>query len=98
MQTETLFNRHDTMLGICEGLGDDLRINSNLIRVAFALGLFFNPVAAIAAYLGAGVLVLATRLLFPVAKRPAEEQTSATLIDLPQPRAEAPAELERLAA
>ena len=44
------------------------------------------------------VLVLATRLLFPVAKRTTEEQPSATVTPLPQPRAEAPTEPERLAA
>jgi len=98
MQTTNLFTRHDTILGICEGLGQDLRINANLIRASLALGLFFNPLATVATYSGLGVLVLATRLLFPVAKRPAAEQPSATVTALPQPRAEAPAELDRLAA
>lgn len=99
MQNANLFTRHDTLLGICEGAGEDLRISPNLIRAGFALGLFFNPVAAIATYVGLGVLVLATRLIFPVAKRPAPEQPSATVTPLPQAQAGAePAPIERLAA
>lgn len=71
-----LFTRDDTFFGVCEGLGEDLRIPSNLFRVAFALGLFFSPAGAVIAYLGLGVLVLASRLIFPKprAARPAEAQ------------------------
>jgi phage shock protein PspC (stress-responsive transcriptional regulator) len=58
-----LFTRDDTFFGVCEGLGQDLRINPNLFRVAFAVGVYLNPVAAFAAYFGLGILVLATRLL-----------------------------------
>jgi phage shock protein PspC (stress-responsive transcriptional regulator) len=60
-----LFTRDDTFLGICEGLGEDLGINSNLLRVALALLLFINPIAAAVTYAVAGVAVLASRLLFP---------------------------------
>jgi phage shock protein C len=58
-----LFTRDDTFFGVCEGLGQDLRINPNLIRVAFAVGVYLNPVAAVAVYFGLGILVLATRML-----------------------------------
>lgn len=57
--------REDTFLGVCEGLGEDLRIPSNLIRIAFAGLLFWNPLAALGAYTAAGMLVLFSRLLFP---------------------------------
>ena len=57
-----LFTRDDTFFGVCEGLGQDLRINPNLIRIAFAVGLYLSPVGAFAAYFGLGLLVLATRL------------------------------------
>lgn len=60
-----LFTRNDTLLGVCEGLGEDLGINPTWLRIAFAVPLIWNPVAAIAAYLAAGVIVLATRLIFP---------------------------------
>ena len=67
MQTEqhNLFTRPDTFFGVCEGLGEDLHIPANLLRMALAGVLFFNPPAAIGAYAAAGAIVLLTRLLFP---------------------------------
>ncbi len=58
-----LFTRDDTFFGVCEGLGQDLRINPNLIRVAFAVGVYLNPIFAVGLYFGLGLVVLATRLL-----------------------------------
>jgi phage shock protein PspC (stress-responsive transcriptional regulator) len=60
-----LFMRDDTFFGVCEGLGEDLRIPANLFRVAFALGLFFSPSGAVMAYFALGALVLVSRLVFP---------------------------------
>lgn len=57
--------RNDTLLGVCEAIGQDFPINANLLRIAFAIGLFFSPVGTIAAYLGLGALVALSRLLFP---------------------------------
>ena len=68
----SLIMRNDTLLGVCQGLGEDLGISGNWFRIAFALALFFSPPAAIAAYLVAGVLVLATRLLIPVPREAAD--------------------------
>ena len=70
MQTEqhNLFTRPDTFFGVCEGLGEDLHIPPTLLRVALAGVLFFNPPAAIAAYVTGGAIVLSTRLLFPKPK------------------------------
>ncbi|HZG44648.1 MAG TPA: PspC domain-containing protein [Allosphingosinicella sp.] len=67
MQTSkgNLFTRDDTFFGVCEGLGEDLRIPSNLFRVAFALGFFFSPQGAVITYAALGVLVLVSRLVFP---------------------------------
>ncbi|HEY0626871.1 MAG TPA: PspC domain-containing protein [Allosphingosinicella sp.] len=72
MQTvqPSLFTRDDTFLGVCEGLGSDLRIHPNIFRLALTLPLFFYPVATVGAYLAAGMLVLLTRLLFPVPVQP----------------------------
>ena len=61
----SLLARDDTFFGICQGLGEDLGISPQILRIAFALALFFNPVAAIAGYALAGVVVLASRLLVP---------------------------------
>lgn len=60
-----LFTRDDTFFGVCEGLGEDLRIPSNLFRVVFALGFFFSAQGAVIIYLALGVLVLLSRLVFP---------------------------------
>jgi phage shock protein PspC (stress-responsive transcriptional regulator) len=73
----SLFNRPDTFLGVCQGLGEDLGIYPNLIRLAFAGLLFWNPMAAFCTYAAAGVLVLATRLLAPVPTTPEAERPEA---------------------
>lgn len=74
----SLLTRSDTLLGICEGMGEDLGINANWLRVAFALALFFSPIGTIAAYLACGVIVLASRLLFPVPRAEGEVVALAT--------------------
>lgn len=55
----------DTLLGICEAVGNDLGFSPNLLRVALCCLLFFSPKVMIGAYLGLGVVVLASRLIFP---------------------------------
>lgn len=71
-----LFTRDDTFFGVCEGLGEDLRIPSNLFRVAFALGFFFSMEGALITYTALGVLVLVSRLVFPAprAARPSHAE------------------------
>jgi phage shock protein PspC (stress-responsive transcriptional regulator) len=61
----SLLTRDDTFFGVCEGLGEDLGIHSNFLRLALTGLLFWNPPAAAAAYAGAGMLVLISRLLVP---------------------------------
>ena len=63
--SRNLFARDDTMLGVCEALGEDLRINPLFVRLAFALPLIWFPVATIVAYLGAGVIVAVARFASP---------------------------------
>lgn len=66
---QTLFTRDDTFLGICQGLGEDLGVSPDLFRVAMIPALFFFPVQALAAYFGAGAVVLFSRLVFPAVPR-----------------------------
>lgn len=61
----SLIRRHHTILGVCEGVGEDFGFNPLFLRIAFAAALFFSPMGAIAAYLGLGLIVLGTRLLVP---------------------------------
>ena len=64
--------RSDTILGVCEAVGQDFGFNPNYLRLAFIAPLFVAPAASIGAYLGLGVIVAATRLL--VRDVPASEQ------------------------
>ena len=65
-----LFTRDDTFFGVCEGLGEDLRLPSNLFRIAFSLGFFFSPQGAVIIYAALGALVLVSRLVFPAPRAP----------------------------
>jgi len=64
-RTSNLFTRDDTFFGICQGLGEDLGIAPNLLRLALTLTLFFDPPAAIGIYLGLGAIVMAVRFVSP---------------------------------
>lgn len=61
----TYFNRPDTMLGVCQGIGDDLGINANWLRIAFAVAMFFFPWQTVLAYLGLGALAVTLRHVWP---------------------------------
>ena len=61
----SLIMRDDTLLGVCQGIGEDFGFSPNWLRIIFAAVLIWNPVAAFAAYLGLGVVVAIARLLFP---------------------------------
>ncbi len=60
-----VFWREDTLFGVCEALGEDFRFNPLWLRAALAIGLLWNPLAMIYAYLGLAVVVLISRLLAP---------------------------------
>jgi phage shock protein PspC (stress-responsive transcriptional regulator) len=59
----SLFMRDHTLLGVCEGLGEDFGFNPVYLRVTLAALLIWNPVAVIGFYLAAGMVVLVSRLL-----------------------------------
>src|SRR3546814_14432790 len=77
-ETTNLFRRRDTFFGICEAVGQDFGFNPLYLRLAFIAPLFFFPVQTFAAYFALGLVVLASRLIFPAktagqpALRPAE--------------------------
>lgn len=79
MTARTLFNREDTLLGVCEGIGEDFGFNAQYLRVALAALIFWNPLAALGAYATLGVAVLLSRKLFPT---PA---VAAAATDIPAP-------------
>jgi hypothetical protein len=58
-------NEPDSLFGICQAAGEDLHINPFFLRVGLIGVLFFNPALMLAAYLGLGLVVGASRVLFP---------------------------------
>jgi phage shock protein C len=64
--------RNDTILGVCEAIGQDFGFNPLWLRLAFIAPIFFAPYAAVGAYLGLAVIVAATRYFAP--NKPASEQ------------------------
>jgi phage shock protein PspC (stress-responsive transcriptional regulator) len=67
MQADTtpLPYRHDTLFGVCEGLGRTLGINPNILRIVFGILLLWNPVVVACAYVGCGVLLALVHWLVP---------------------------------
>lgn len=60
--------RSHTILGVCEGIGEDFGFNPTFLRVPFAAVVLYSPMIAIGAYLALGLVVLASRLVFPKVK------------------------------
>jgi hypothetical protein len=58
-------NEPDSLFGICQAAGEDLHINPFFLRVGLISVLFFNPMLMIGAYLALGLVVGASRVLFP---------------------------------
>lgn len=57
--------RSHTIFGVCEAIAEDFGFNPIFLRVPFAASVLISPMMAIGAYLALGVVVLASRLLFP---------------------------------
>ncbi len=71
-----LFNRSDTFFGVCEGLGRDFGFHPNILRIAFGVGLMWNPVFVVGTYVALGVAVYAARFLFPASPRVSRSLTT----------------------
>lgn len=59
--------RSHTILGVCEAIGEDFGFNPVFLRVPLAAVVLYSIPLAAALYLGLGVIVLVSRLLFPKA-------------------------------
>ena len=64
-QQTNLFLRNDTLLGVCEGLGEELGFNPNWLRVPFAAGVLWNPMAIFGIYLALGAALALARWIYP---------------------------------
>jgi phage shock protein C len=71
------FTRDDTMLGVCQAIGDDLGFNPTILRAAFAIPLVWSPLMAAGIYLALGAAVLVSRL---VVREPRQAKAPATTI------------------
>lgn len=69
--------REDTILGVCQSLGDDFGFNPLWLRVALSSGVLWNPAAIVGIYLGLGVLVAISRFFFPPATKAVPAETAA---------------------
>ena len=71
-----LMLRNDTILGVCQAIGDDFGFHPNILRIVLSLGIFWNPAYVIGGYLAAGLVIALTRWIFPdvvtVVAQPAE--------------------------
>jgi len=60
--------RDHTILGVCEAIGEDFGFNPTYLRVPLAACVLVSLKYAIIAYFALGIVVLASRLLFPQPK------------------------------
>ncbi|HKX91196.1 MAG TPA: PspC domain-containing protein [Sphingomicrobium sp.] len=84
--------RPHTILGVCEGIGEDFGFNPIFLRIPLAVMVIWSPLVAFSTYFALGAVVLAARLLFPGARATAD-RIGAT-VDADNDRVEA----ERIAA
>jgi phage shock protein PspC (stress-responsive transcriptional regulator) len=68
--------RAHTIFGVCEAIGEDFGFNPTFLRVPLAASVVISPMWAIAAYFGLGLIVLASRMIFPTAKTANSAPTS----------------------
>ena len=69
--------RSHTILGVCEGIGEDFGFNPTFLRIPLAASVIWNPLVAFSVYFALGAIVLASRLLFPKPKSVAATRTQA---------------------
>lgn len=55
--------RDDTLLGVCQSLGEDFGFNPFYLRLALGIALIWNPVLVIGSYLAAALVVTPLRLI-----------------------------------
>ena len=77
--------RNDTILGVCEALGQEFGVNANWFRFAFIAPLFFQPMLTIAVYFAVGAIIATTRWFLPrVTAQPAPVAAPATNVPVEQ--------------
>jgi phage shock protein C len=82
--------RDDTLLGVCQSLGEDFGFNPNWLRVALGVALLWIPVATVALYAALAVLLAAARWILPDPRNATQPEAE------PQPAAAAAEQAEAL--
>ena len=80
-QRQSLIARPHTVLGVCEGVGEDLGFNPLWLRIAFASGIFFAPLFVVGLYLALGLVVAGSRWAFPVVAAATPPATAAPALE-----------------
>ena len=78
--TTNLFLRNDTILGVCEAIGQDFGFHPNWLRVSLCCLVYFAPAAVIGGYFAAGVVVALVRWVAP------DELVAAPAVPVAEPR------------
>ena len=60
--------RSYTILGVCEAIGEDFGFNPMFLRIPLAASVLYSLQWAVGIYFALGLVVLASRLLFPERK------------------------------
>ena len=89
-----IWNRAEPIFGVCEALGDDFGINPHWIRAALIPLLVWQPLWTIGGYALLGLIVLATRLLFPDVRETHAAEASPALAQVTEPN-DAPTQQEQ---
>ena len=83
----SLIGRNDTILGVCEAIGQDFGFHPNWLRLVLAGLFYFNPAAVIGTYLGLGAIVAFTRWIAP--DKVEIETPALSVVSSSQPREDA---------
>lgn len=76
--------RNDTILGVCEAIGQDFGFHANWLRLIFAGLFYWFPLGVVGTYLALGLIVAATRWFSPdkVDASPAAPATVSAAVQL----------------
>ena len=65
MYARPVLARDDTLFGVCAAIGEDFGFSPTLLRVLFAVAVFWSPEVTLGAYAAAGMAVALSRWFVP---------------------------------
>lgn len=72
------------LFGVCGCIAEDFGFNPLWLRLAFAAPLIWAPVAVLSTYAALGVIVLASRLIFPTRRRGEAVAPALEIVEQPE--------------